>query len=87
MVSSFNPKLERLHQGQGQANPCKFWGSDLSEKFQSNPHRRDLILFYKYCRGNSGNNGGGLDASHQTGWAGLVARIIMALNVLHADEF
>lgn len=54
-----------------------------TEKFQSDPHWRDLILFYEYFHG---DNGAGLGASHQTGWTGLIARVIMALNVLDADE-
>jgi hypothetical protein len=43
--------------------------------FQEDPHWRDLILFYEYFHG---DNGAGLGASHQTGWTGLVARIIQA---------
>ena len=43
------------------------------EKFQSDPHWRDLILFYEYFHGDSG---AGLGASHQTGWTGLVASLI-----------
>jgi Mannosylglycerate hydrolase MGH1-like glycoside hydrolase domain len=43
------------------------------EKFQSDPHWRDLILFYEYFHG---DNGAGIGASHQTGWTGLVARLI-----------
>ncbi len=42
-----------------------------AEKFQTDPHWRDLILFYEYFHG---DNGAGLGASHQTGWTGLVAR-------------
>ena len=42
-----------------------------TEKFQNDPHWRDLILFYEYFHG---DNGAGLGASHQTGWTGLVAR-------------
>ena len=42
-----------------------------SEKFQNDPHWRDLILFYEYFHG---DNGAGLGASHQTGWTGIVAR-------------
>jgi hypothetical protein len=42
-------------------------------KFQSDPHWRDLILFYEYFHG---DNGAGLGASHQTGWTGLVAPLI-----------
>jgi hypothetical protein len=44
-----------------------------SERFQGDPHWRDLILFYEYFHG---ENGAGIGASHQTGWTGLVARLI-----------
>jgi hypothetical protein len=47
-----------------------------AEKFQTDPHWRDLILFYEYF---NGDNGAGIGASHQTGWTGCVARIIQAL--------
>lgn len=47
-----------------------------TEKFQNNPHWRDLILFYEYFHG---DNGAGVGASHQTGWTGCVARIIQTL--------
>jgi hypothetical protein len=43
------------------------------EKFQTDPHWRDLILFYEYFHGDSG---AGLGASHQTGWTGVVAKLI-----------
>jgi hypothetical protein len=42
-------------------------------KFQQDPHWRDLILFYEYFHG---DNGAGLGASHQTGWTGVVARLL-----------
>jgi hypothetical protein len=44
-----------------------------TEKFQTDPHWRDLILFYEYFHG---DNGAGIGASHQTGWTGCIARII-----------
>jgi len=44
-----------------------------TEKFQSDPHWRDLVLFYEYFHG---DNGAGLGASHQTGWTGLIAPMI-----------
>ncbi|WP_375498215.1 glucosidase [uncultured Nostoc sp.] len=44
-----------------------------SEKFQNDPHWRDLILFYEYFHGDIG---AGIGASHQTGWTGLVAELI-----------
>jgi hypothetical protein len=47
--------------------------------FQEDPHWRDLILFYEYFHG---DNGAGLGASHQTGWTGLVARLIQSMGQL-----
>ena len=44
-----------------------------TEKFQQDPHWRDLILFPEYFHG---DNGAGLGANHQTGWTGLVAKLI-----------
>jgi hypothetical protein len=41
--------------------------------FQDDPHWRDLVLFYEYFHG---DNGAGLGASHQTGWTGIVARLM-----------
>jgi hypothetical protein len=55
----------RLEEARHPATPWK--------KFQSDPHWRDLILFYEYFHGDSGT---GLGASHQTGWTGLVAGLI-----------
>jgi hypothetical protein len=40
------------------------------EKFQSDPHWHDLLLFHEYFHG---DNGAGIGASHQTGWTGTVA--------------
>jgi hypothetical protein len=42
-------------------------------KFQSDPHWRDLIQFHEYFHG---DNGAGIGASHQTGWTALVAKLI-----------
>jgi hypothetical protein len=44
-----------------------------TQKFQNDPHWQDLILFYEYFHG---DNGAGIGASHQTGWTGLVAKLI-----------
>jgi hypothetical protein len=43
-----------------------------TQKFQHDPHWRDLILFYEYYHG---DNGAGIGASHQ-GWSALVASLI-----------
>ncbi|HYH86576.1 MAG TPA: hypothetical protein VEX60_14080 [Pyrinomonadaceae bacterium] len=44
-----------------------------AQKFQSDSHWRDLLLFYEYFHGDDGS---GLGASHQTGWTGLVAKLL-----------
>ena len=44
-----------------------------AEKFQTDPYWKDCILFYEYFHG---DNGAGLGASHQTGWTGLIAKLI-----------
>ncbi len=44
-----------------------------NEKFQSDPHFRDHLLFHEYFHGDTGR---GLGASHQTGWTALVAELI-----------
>jgi len=54
-----------------------------TEKFQTDPHWRDYILFYEYFHG---DNGAGLGASHQTGWTGTVARLLQLLGEQRQDE-
>jgi Mannosylglycerate hydrolase MGH1-like glycoside hydrolase domain len=53
-------------------------------KFQEDPHWRDLILFYEYFHG---DNGAGLGASHQTGWTGLVARLLQVFAKFTPEAF
>ena len=43
-------------------------------RFDGDPHWRDLLLFYEYFHGDTGQ---GLGASHQTGWTGLIANLVM----------
>jgi len=50
-----------------------------AEKFQTDPNWRDLVLFYEYFHG---DNGAGIGASHQTGWTGVIARIIQGNGLL-----
>jgi len=52
------------------------------ERFQTDPAWRDLIPFHEYFHGDTGM---GLGASHQTGWTGLVARLIQSLGQFDAD--
>ena len=43
------------------------------ERYHSDPHWRELALFYEYLHGDTG---AGLGASHQTGWTGLVTKLL-----------
>jgi len=43
------------------------------DKFDHDPHWRDLVVFHEYFDGDTGK---GLGASHQTGWTGVVAKLI-----------
>ena len=54
-----------------------------TEKFQTDPHWRDHVLFYEYFHG---DNGAGLGASHQTGWTGVVAKLIQLFGMLDATK-
>ncbi len=54
------------------ARPCH--GSD--ERYRSDPHWKDLVLFHEYFHGETGL---GLGASHQTGWTALAATLLESL--------
>jgi hypothetical protein len=54
-----------------------------SQKFQEDPHWRDLVLFYEYFHG---DNGAGLGASHQTGWTGIIARAMHMFATSTAEQ-
>jgi hypothetical protein len=54
-----------------------------TQTFQEDVHWRDYILFYEYFHG---DNGAGLGASHQTGWTGVVAKLIQLFGVLKAEQ-
>jgi hypothetical protein len=43
------------------------------QRLQEDPHWRDYIQFYEYFHG---DNGAGVGASHQTGWTGVIARLM-----------
>ncbi len=52
------------------------------EKFQTDPHFRDYLLFYEYFHGDTGR---GVGASHQTGWTGLVAKLLNTPSTLNKE--
>ena len=53
------------------------------EKFQTDPHWHDLILFHEYFHG---DNGAGIGATHQTGWTGTVAVLFLLGGRLRAES-
>jgi hypothetical protein len=55
-----------------------------TEKFQTDPHWKDYLLFYEYFHG---DNGAGLGASHQTGWTGLAGKLIEIFGRIDAEQF
>lgn len=54
-----------------------------TRKFQEDPHWRDCLLFYEYF---DGNTGVGLGASHQTGWTGIIARLMQLFATMSPEE-
>jgi hypothetical protein len=54
-----------------------------AEKFQTDPHWRDYLLFYEYFHG---DNGAGIGASHQTGWTGVIAKLIDLFGRVDPDK-
>ena len=55
-----------------------------TQKFQTDPLWKDYVLFYEYFHG---DNGAGLGASHQTGWTGIIAKLIEIFGRLDAEQF
>src|SRR5262245_1018064 len=55
-----------------------------SKKLQEDPHWRDYLFFYEYFHG---DNGAGLGASHQTGWTGVIARLMHLFATSTGAEF
>jgi hypothetical protein len=70
VAAHLSRRLSRLFLRDQQGRRPVYGGA---EKFQTDPHFRDHILFYEYFHG---DNGAGLGASHQTGWTSLVAKLL-----------
>jgi hypothetical protein len=70
VAGEISQRLIRIFQRDGVGRRPVFGGM---EKFQTDPHWRDLIPFHEYFHG---DNGAGIGASHQTGWTALVAKLM-----------
>jgi len=81
VAKEISDRLTRIFLRNGQGRRPVYGGV---EKFQSDQHWRDHILFYEYFHG---DNGAGLGASHQTGWTGVVAKLIELFGVLDAKTY
>jgi hypothetical protein len=73
-------RLARIFLRDAQGRRAVYGGTT---KFQTDPHWRDYILFYEYFHG---DNGAGLGASHQTGWTGLIARLIQLYGLVDPHQ-
>ena len=70
VAKEISERLTRIFLKDAKGHRPVFGGAD---KFQTDRHWRDNILFYEYFLG---DNGAGVGASHQTGWTGCVAKLI-----------
>src|SRR3989338_6862100 len=70
VAGELSRRLVRIFLRDGAGRRPGFGGA---EKFQRDSHWRDLVPFYEYFHG---DNGAGIGASHQTGWTGLVAKLL-----------
>ncbi|MBX5461522.1 MAG: glucosidase [Steroidobacteraceae bacterium] len=55
-----------------------------TSKFQTDPDWRDCLLFYEYFQG---DNGAGMGASHQTGWTGVIARLMQFYGAVDPHKY
>jgi len=70
VAGELSRRMNRIFLRDGEGRRPVFGGA---RKLQTDPHFRDHVLFYEYFHG---DNGAGIGASHQTGWTGLVAKLI-----------
>jgi len=70
VAAEISKRLTRLFLRDANGRRPVYGAIDL---FQNDPHWRDLIQFHEYFHGDSGR---GVGASHQTGWTGLVAKLL-----------
>ncbi len=70
VAAELSRRLTRIFLRDASGRRAVFGGA---EKFQLDPHWRDHLLFYEYFHG---DNGAGIGASHQTGWTGIVAKLL-----------
>jgi hypothetical protein len=70
VAAELSRRLSRIFLRNGDGRRPAFGRSD---KMQADPHFRDYLLFHEYFHGDEGS---GVGANHQTGWTGLVAKLL-----------
>ena len=80
VAKEISDRLTRIFLRDGSGRRPVYGGT---EKFQTDPHWRDHILFYEYFHG---DNGAGLGASHQTGWTGAGGEADPAVRAARCGE-
>jgi hypothetical protein len=70
VAKEIGSRLQRLFLRDERGRRAVYGGA---ERFQSDPHWRDYVLFYEYFHG---DNGAGVGAGHQTGWTALIAPLM-----------
>jgi hypothetical protein len=70
VATEISHRLMRIFLKDGNGRRAVFGGTEM---FQSDPEWRDYVPFHEYFHG---DNGAGIGASHQTGWTGLVAKLM-----------
>ncbi len=70
IAADISHRLERIFLRDSAGRRAVFGNVDL---FQQDPHWRDHVPFHEYFHG---DNGRGVGASHQTGWTGLIAKLL-----------
>lgn len=77
VAEELSRRLVRIFEANAEGRRAVFGGV---QKFQTDAHFKDYLLFYEYFHG---DNGAGIGASHQTGWTALVAKLIQQLGLSH----
>jgi hypothetical protein len=80
VAREISERLTRIFLRDGSGRRPVYGGT---KTFQEDVHWRDYILFHEYFHG---DNGAGLGASHQTGWTGVVAKLIQLFGMLDAEQ-
>lgn len=81
VAKEISSRLTRIFLRNADGSRPVYGGAEL---FQNDPNWREHILFFEFFHG---DNGAGLGASHQTGWTGLIAKLIQVFGALEPDQF